>query len=180
MKQLFNLLMIVGLFFLLSGKNLLHGQECPTSVTPINISEDACNFTLPNVPSDAEILALVENPENAIVFWDQPIDVEMVNDIEPCAPIDLVYNYSIGCKEDPGLILEGGSYTASVYPPVVAPDISVEVIDGVCTGEYVAICPEYEYDPPEIDVSQAVQAVTVSNAAGCSLDARDSDPGLPL
>lgn len=180
MKQFFNLLMIVGLFFFTSGKSLLYGQDCPTSIEPIHITEDACSFTLPNVPSDAEILALVENPDNAIVIWDQPIDVEMINDLEPCAPVDFVYTYHIGCLEDPGVMLEGGSYTASVYPPIVAPDITVEVIDGICTGSYQSVCPEYEYDPPEIDVSQDFQSVAISNAAGCSLDAEVPIPDCPF
>ncbi len=116
--------------------------DCPetSDFTALNITEELCGST----DNEVTFPALSVNNSNAFVGWIQNsgpvvnIGAESTPSVtlganNSCSPVVYSFQAIVGCTQDAGVVLDGGSVAYTVYPTPKAPTIAR--ISGVC--EYV-------------------------------------------
>ncbi len=156
------------LFFLSIFSFSTLNAQCPEQVLPVNSSQEACSGELP-APPTLEILDGVDNPENAFIIWNPPILESVINDLGNCEPLTITFNYSIGCTENPDLIIPGGTHSMTIQPEILPPVINTwDLGNGECGYNIEPVCDDQIIIPDVVDPLLEVQTFIVINSLGCS------------
>lgn len=120
-------------------------SPCPAMVGDFSRLDTLCNGDLPSLPSDEEILATVDFPENARINWSndpaQPLTYSG-NDLEPQI---FEFSLELSCTLDPTSKISGGAVRFQVNPPVKPVIVGYE--DTIlCKGDTLALSTSYPSD----------------------------------
>ncbi|MGB0931095.1 MAG: hypothetical protein ACPGVB_09985, partial [Chitinophagales bacterium] len=142
---------------------------CPSSIGDFNDSESICEMGTVNVPTDADILASLDDPTNAVIEWSIDPTVTLVYDGDGCTPQRLDYVLTIRCSDNADIVLNGGTHTVFLYPIPQAPSVVFNNAE-ICSYIVVPNCPNDVVSPNEVS-DQAPGSVNVSQSFTVSNEA---------
>jgi hypothetical protein len=148
-------------------------EACPTEVGDFSNNLAHCDGDVPALPTDDEILASIDIPEQAVIMWSADPEQPMIYTGNGCDPQTLTYGLTIKCATDETDTLSGGTITISLYPDPSPPEvILVATTDTSCMYNIVPNCPHDLIEPATImdlpnGTSGATVMLTVSNL-GCA------------
>ncbi|MEZ4888383.1 MAG: T9SS type A sorting domain-containing protein [Chitinophagales bacterium] len=145
---------------------------CPASVGNFSGLESICEMGLANVPTDETILASLDDPTNAVIDWSIDPTVPLVYEGDGCTPQQIDYVLTIRCTDNMDVVLNGGTYTVSVYPSPQAPTVNLVSATEFCSYELITNCENDILDPSTIEnqvagSGESVQTIKVTNGV-CS------------
>ncbi len=149
--------------------------QCPSTVGDFTDSQNICNVGFASVPSDATILASLDDATNAIVEWSVDPTAPINYEGDGCEPQRIDFELTIRCSDNENIALNGGIHTVFVYPNPQAPTVNLISATETCRYELIPSCENDILEPNIIEdqvagTNELIQIIKVSNAVCTGLN----------